>query len=306
MASEINHDTIKTRIVDILQANTALFTTTAEEGKLRSIEVGFPQGEEMQDKMFPYLFVTNSPGSPETIVNFGAVINNETIALQHSFSYDIITVVDEADSRKAELLLDNIQELVLETLEEDYNLTGAGSAVVDSSLVTRVQPFKPETRGEGKTGRLINLRCVATTGGTAATIGEISEFINNDEFNLVVGSDTYIGLEDLQLGITRLEDRAPTNDSGATYSPGQGNNFFTARLKATSPELSSLNTLTQVDADGELTSTNWLIQAKDVSSTTMTFAATGYLRDFFPKKGPDGKVIMDIFVRITGDIVIVI
>jgi len=48
-------------------------------------------------------------------------------------------------------------------------------------------------------------------------------------------------------------------------------------------------------------STAWLIKAKDVSGTTKTFAATGVLREYDISKPSEGKVSIDIFVRITGD-----
>jgi hypothetical protein len=72
-------------------------------------------------------------------------------------------------------------------------------------------------------------------------------------------------------------------------------------LLVSTPELSSLNTLTQISANGDLTSTAWKIVAKNVSGATKTFAATGVLRDYDISKPSEGKVTIDIFVRITGD-----
>ena len=134
-----------------------------------------------------------------------------------------------------------------------------------------------------------------------ANLGEITEIVNASELTLEVGSDTYIMLTNLQLHIGRPEDRVATTDAGALYTYGKGDNFFTATLIVTTPELSSLNTLTQIDTDGDMTSTAWKIVAKDVSGTTRTFAATGVLREYDVRKLPEGKVEIDIFVRITGD-----
>ncbi|NND86588.1 MAG: hypothetical protein HKM23_04570 [Nitrosopumilus sp.] len=67
MASELNHNTIKSTIVAILKANFALYTTTAEADKLQSIDVGFPSGKSaLDDKMPPYAFVRNFDTSFET------------------------------------------------------------------------------------------------------------------------------------------------------------------------------------------------------------------------------------------------
>ena len=136
-----------------------------------------------------------------------------------------------------------------------------------------------------------------------ANIGEITEIVNASELTLLVGADTYIMLTNLVIHVGRTEDRVATTDAGALYTYGKGENFFTATLVVTTPELSSLNTLTQIDGDGDMTSTAWLIKAADVSSATKTFAATGVLKEYDVRKTPEGKVEIDIFVRITGDTV---
>jgi len=135
-----------------------------------------------------------------------------------------------------------------------------------------------------------------------ANLGEITEIVNASELTLEVGADNYILLTNLSLHIGRTEDRiATTSDGGALYTYGKGDNYFTATLLVSTPELSSLNTLTQIDSDGDMTSTAWKIVAKDVSGTTKTFSATGILRDYDISKPAEGKVSIDIFVRITGD-----
>ncbi len=116
-----------------------------------------------------------------------------------------------------------------------------------------------------------------------------------------VGADNYILLTNLVLHIGRPEDRTATVDGGALYTYGKADNFFTATLLVSTPELSSLNTLTQTDSDGDMTSTSWKIVARDLAGATKTFAATGFLRDYDVRKGEEGKVEIDIFVRITGD-----
>ena len=134
-----------------------------------------------------------------------------------------------------------------------------------------------------------------------ANLGEITEIVNASELTLEVGSDNYILLTNLNLHIGRTEDRIATTDGGALYTFGKGDNFFTATLLVSTPELSSLNTLGQIDSDGDMTSTSWKIVAKDVSGNTKTFAATGVLKEYDISKPQEGKVTIDIFVRITGD-----
>ena len=132
-------------------------------------------------------------------------------------------------------------------------------------------------------------------------IGEIAEIVNASELTLEVGSDNYILLSDLSLHIGRTESRDVVTSGDPLYSYGSGDNYFTATLLVSTPELTSLNTLTQISANGDLTSTSWKIVAKNVSGATKTFSATGVLRDYDISKPSEGKVSIDIFVRITGD-----
>ena len=132
-------------------------------------------------------------------------------------------------------------------------------------------------------------------------LGEIAEIVNASELTLEVGSDNYILLSDLSLHIGRTESRDVVTSGDPLYSYGSGDNYFTATLLVSTPELSSLNTLTQISANGDLTSTSWKIVAKNVAGATKTFSATGVLRDYDISKPSEGKVSIDIFVRITGD-----
>ena len=138
-------------------------------------------------------------------------------------------------------------------------------------------------------------------------IGEIAEIVNASELTLETSTGNYILLTNLSLHIGRPEDRVATTDGGALFTYGKGDNYFTATLLVSTPELSSLNTLTKFtnygtsNDNGDMPSTAWLIKAKDVSGTTKTFAATGVLREYDISKPSEGKVSIDIFVRITGD-----
>ena len=132
-------------------------------------------------------------------------------------------------------------------------------------------------------------------------IGEIAEIVNASELTLEVGSDNYILLSDLSLHIGRTESRDVVTSGDPLYSYGSGDHYFTATLLVSTPELTSLNTLTQISANGDLTSTSWKIVAKNVAGATKTFSATGVLRDYDISKPSEGKVSIDIFVRITGD-----
>ncbi len=136
-----------------------------------------------------------------------------------------------------------------------------------------------------------------------ANLGELTEVVNATECTLEVGADTYVALQVLEWVVSRPEDRAPTTDLGPVYTYGKGDNYFVGTLLVTTPELDSLNTLTQTDANGALTSTAWKIVYKNKAGATKTAAATGVLRDFKVRKPEEGITKIDIFVRITGDTV---
>jgi len=142
-----------------------------------------------------------------------------------------------------------------------------------------------------------------------ADLGAITEIVNASELTLEVGADTYVMLTNLVLNVSRPEDRVATTDSGPVYTYGKGDNWFTATLIITTPEIGDLtptfNFLSKTDANGALPSRSWLIVGRDVSGATKTWAATGVLRDYQVRKPEEGKVAIDIFVRITGDAVVV-
>jgi len=166
LATEIDHDAIKTKIVDILKASATLFDKDVLT-KIRFIEVGFPDGDPFNDQMFDYIFVTDS--SPfETVRNKGSTttVAGKVIVknLEHIFNYDIVIIVNGKSARDAELKLDDFQKLTLELLEADASLVGTGSADVDISFPVSVQHFRSaNTEGKGVKGRIITLRCLKET-----------------------------------------------------------------------------------------------------------------------------------------------
>ena len=135
-----------------------------------------------------------------------------------------------------------------------------------------------------------------------ASLGAIAEFVNSRELTLEVGANIYIAVTNLQLHVGRTEDRIGTTDTETLFTFGKGESFFTATLTATTPEVDSLNTLTQIDGNGDMTTTSWKIVARDLDGNTKTFAATGVLREY-DIRSTDDKVEIDIFVRIIGDTV---
>jgi hypothetical protein len=134
-----------------------------------------------------------------------------------------------------------------------------------------------------------------------ANIGEITEIVNSTELQLKVGADVYILLTDLQVHVGRPEDRTPTTDGGALYTYGKGDHWMSFTLVASTPEIDSLAALNDIDTDGDLTSTAWIVVANNVAGASKTLTCTGFLREMDLRKTPEGKVMIDCIVRITSD-----
>lgn len=134
-----------------------------------------------------------------------------------------------------------------------------------------------------------------------ANLGEKTEIVNASELTLEVGADNYIMLTSLNIHASRPEERTATTDAGALYTYGKGDHWFDATLLITHPEAITINTLNEIDANGDMTETIWLVKGKGLDGTTVTWTCTGILRSYDIRKPEEGKVEIDISVRITGD-----
>lgn len=138
-------------------------------------------------------------------------------------------------------------------------------------------------------------------------IGEVTELVNNEKLTLEVGSNTYILMQDLTVNIDRPIDRQTTSGGGVVYFYGAGDNFIQFTLLCSTPEIASLNTLTQRDANGKLTSTTWKVVAKNVSddgsgSGTKTITAAGTLPHLeVARLEGVGGVVMRGRIQLEGD-----
>lgn len=135
-----------------------------------------------------------------------------------------------------------------------------------------------------------------------ANIGEVTELVNNEKLTLEVGSDTYILMQDITVNIDRPIDRQTTSGGGVVYFYGSGDNFIQFTLLCSTPEIASLNTLTQRNTNGDLTSTSWKIVAKNVSGATKTITAAGTLPHLeVARLAGVGGVVMRGRIQLTGD-----
>ena len=109
-------------------------------------------------------------------------------------------------------------------------------------------------------------------------------------------------MQDITVNIDRPIDRQTTSGGGVVYFYGAGDNFIQFTLLCSTPEIASLNTLTQRDANGALTSTSWKIVAKNVSGQTKTITAAGTLPHLeVARLEGVGGVVMRGRIQLTGD-----
>ena len=137
-----------------------------------------------------------------------------------------------------------------------------------------------------------------------ANIGEIPELVNAQNLKLDVGNDRYIMLQELEFHLGRPEAREPTTDGGVQYFYGKGDHTFSATLLLTSPEISSFNALTELDSNGDLTTTAYKIIAEARGGgSDVTITVNAVLPDFNIVKPVEGGVLFRTRFRITDDTV---
>ena len=140
-----------------------------------------------------------------------------------------------------------------------------------------------------------------------ANIGEIAELVNAQNLKLDVGANRYIMLQEFDFHLGRPEAREPTTDGGVQYFYGKGDHYFDATLLLTTPEISTFNALTQLDSNGDLTTTSFSILAepRDSSEADVTITVNAVLPDFNISKPVEGGVLFRVRFRITDDTVTV-
>jgi hypothetical protein len=139
-----------------------------------------------------------------------------------------------------------------------------------------------------------------------ANIGEITELVNAQNLKLDVGVNRYIMLQDLDFHLGRPEAREPTTDGGVQYFYGKGDHYFDATLLLTTPEISTFNALTELDVNGDLTTTTFsIISEPRGGGADVTITVNAQLPDFNIVKPIEGGLIFRVRFRIIDDTVTV-
>jgi len=119
--TELNHQEIKQRIVDILKADDNVYSQS-EKGKVRSIGIGIPDQNEFKSIPTPYIRITNATRF-ESDKPFGVIVDNAQTSSYHTIQYNIICVAQEKDAPTVESTLDNLHKSIKECLKANVQLT---------------------------------------------------------------------------------------------------------------------------------------------------------------------------------------
>lgn len=141
-------------------------------------------------------------------------------------------------------------------------------------------------------------------------IGEFAELVNAQNLKLGMTDATlgnrYIQLQELDFHLGRPEAREPTTDGGVVYFYGKGDHYFDATLLLTTPEISTFNAFTELDANGALPSNVFTILAQPRGGGgDVTITVTAELPDFNISKPVEGGVLFRVRFRITTDTITV-
>jgi len=116
MVTEIDLWEIKTRIKDILEADTTLADF------FRNFHVGAPAGNLAEGQPMPYLFITNDEGLIEEDEEASTVQNDIPVTSKHTLHFMIAYMINEKDGPTVEKSLDDIGKTIKEVLKANHHL----------------------------------------------------------------------------------------------------------------------------------------------------------------------------------------
>lgn len=131
----------------------------------------------------------------------------------------------------------------------------------------------------------------------------LNQLINAENLLLRSGGtpDVWIAFQNATFIVERPEFREVATNGGVTYFFGASNNVLEGVLLLSLPEWSTLNTLTQRNANGDLTSTAWQLRATNLAGTSTTASFNGKLVSMRTEKPAEGAVKVRIRIRITSE-----
>jgi len=163
MALAVDHQALKTKILDFLKANNSLWDNGARDDPLffRSMELGSPDANKIAARPPPALWITAddiledmSPasGNPTTI--------NSVEFMKSIVHYLIIFVAQERDSQRVEERLDTLQMEIIETLRQRFRLANdvGNDWLVNEMMPVQIGVLNRNLTGKNQQGRVIRVR----------------------------------------------------------------------------------------------------------------------------------------------------
>lgn len=160
MVTEIDLWAIKTRIKDILEANTTL------NEFFRDFHVGAPAGNVSEGQPMPYIFITNDEGLIEEDEEASTVQNDAPVTSKHTLHFMIVYMITEKDGPTTEKSLDDIGKTVKETLKENHHLknpTSSDDPMAFRSYPEETRPLNRDKLGQEVQGRVLFFKVIQYT-----------------------------------------------------------------------------------------------------------------------------------------------
>ncbi len=161
-STDIDTWAIKLKIVDLLDNDSTLFSATGASGKVRKIIAGAPDLNDIKNEdILPIIYVTNDNVIDDMRYSSGSVVGAVPKVVEHILGFRIILITEGKNGPDAEEKTDDFVKLILEIIEENYDL----ATLVDSCIPVQHFVLNQNMIGSEKQGRIIRLKCrVHSTG----------------------------------------------------------------------------------------------------------------------------------------------
>lgn len=152
MVTEIDLWAMKTRIKDILEADTTL------NDYFREFHVGAPVGNIAKSQPMPYLFITNDEGLIEEDEEASTVQNDAPVTSKHTLHFMIAYMAKQKDGPTTEKALDDISKTIKEVLKVNHHLkipVTLTDPLAFRSFPEETRPLNRDQIGEEVQGRVL-------------------------------------------------------------------------------------------------------------------------------------------------------
>ena len=162
MVTEVDHTVVQDKLVTVLQGNAALYVTPpTNKRKFRFLGRGSPDLNKIQELPMPSLYVTSDEREIDRYEQEGADHNGVILGAKITFIYNIVMVVQENTSARAEELLNAASNVVKATLGANARLGDVGNVtanmVVHGSRILRTETLDPVLIGHQQQSRVVVL-----------------------------------------------------------------------------------------------------------------------------------------------------